>query len=306
MVTTGAGPLRVGVVGAGPWARLFHVPALVAHPDVELTAVWARREEAAAELAVPHGATAHASFDRFLDEVDALVFALPPDIQAELAGRAAQAGKALLLEKPVALDLAAAERLSDVVQEAGVPTQMVLTWRYVPEVRALLAAMAGMSPLGGRGWFLTGGFLGGMFATPWRLQHGPLLDLGPHVIDLLDAALGSVVGIRAHGDAHRWVGLLLEHEGGAVSEASLTAYCALDPARAGVEVYTPDGVLEVTTVGVSASASATLVDEFVATARSGQPHALDVRHGLHLQRLLTVAAEDLDRGRHRHDEGHAG
>jgi len=145
-----------------------------------------------------------------------------------------------------------------------------------------------------------------MFATPWRLQHGPLLDLGPHVIDLLDAALGSVVGIRAHGDAHRWVGLLLEHEGGAVSEASLTAYCALDPARAGVEVYTPDGVLEVTTVGVSASASATLVDEFVATARSGQPHALDVRHGLHLQRLLTVAAEDLDRGRHRHDEGHAG
>jgi len=51
----------------------------------------------------------------------------------------------------VALDLAAAERLSDVVQEAGVPTQMVLTWRYVPEVRALLAAMAGHEPPGGRG-----------------------------------------------------------------------------------------------------------------------------------------------------------
>ena len=271
------------------WLRDFHVDGL------RLDAVHAIVDHRALTL-----------LEELSAEVDALVFALPPDIQAELAGRAAQAGKALLLEKPVALDLAAAERLSDVVQEAGVPTQMVLTWRYVPEVRALLAAMAGMSPLGGRGWFLTGGFLGGMFATPWRLQHGPLLDLGPHVIDLLDAALGSVVGIRAHGDAHRWVGLLLEHEGGAVSEASLTAYCALDPARAGVEVYTPDGVLEVTTVGVSASASATLVDEFVATARSGQPHALDVRHGLHLQRLLTVAAEDLDRGRHRHDEGHAG
>jgi len=305
-VTTAAGPLRVGVVGAGPWASLFHVPALVAHPDVELAAVWARRAAAAAEVAGPNGATAHDSFDRFLDDVDAVVFAVPPDVQAELAARAAVAGKALLLEKPLALDLVAAERLAAVVQDAGVPTQMVLTWRYAPTIRAFVEMVTDTQPLGGRGWFLTGGFLGGVFATPWRLQYAPLFDLGPHVIDLLDATLGTVVGIRAHGDPHRWVGLLLEHEGGATSEVSLTAYSALGPGRAGVEVYTADGVLEVATTGVSASASIALVDEFVATVRSGVPHALDVLHGVHLQRLLAMAAEDLARGGHEPPGGRAG
>ena len=218
------GPLRVGVAGAGPWAHLFHAPMVAAHPDTELTAVWARRRAAAQDVAGPHGATAHDSFDRFLDGVDAVAFAVPPDVQVVLATEAVRAGKALLLEKPLSLDLVGAEMLTREVEAAGVPTQMVLTWRYVPGVRALLDAAGSTSPLGGRGHFLTGGLLGGMFATPWRLAHGPLYDLGPHVIDLLDAALGPVMRIRAHGDLHRWVGLLLDHEGGATSEASLTAY----------------------------------------------------------------------------------
>jgi predicted dehydrogenase len=277
---------------------------LATHPDTVLTAVWARRSDAATEVAGPHGAAAFDSFDPFLDAVDAVVFAVPPDVQAELAVRAAAAGKALLLEKPLALDLPAAERLTDIAQETGVPTQMVLTWRYAPKVRSLLEDVVGTDPIGGRGWFLTGGLLGGLFATPWRLERGPLLDLGPHVIDLLEAALGRVVGIRAHGDAHRWVGLLLDHEGGATSEASLTAYSPLEPARAGIEVHTAQGVREVDTVGVSASATPTLVGEFVATARTGTPHRLDVGHGLHLQRLLAAASADLDRARGRQEPSH--
>jgi predicted dehydrogenase len=292
--TATTGQLRVGVAGAGPWSHLFHAPMLASHPLTTLSAVWARRHSAAEEVAGPYGAVAHDSFDRFLDDVDAVAFAVPPDIQAALAPRAARAGKALLLEKPLALDVAGAEALAQVVAEAGVATQMVLTWRYVPEVRALLEEVARTTPMGGRGWFLSGGFLGGPFATPWRLEQGPLYDLGPHVVDLLDAALGTVVGIRAHGDRRRWVGLLLEHEGGAVSEASLTGTSPVEPVRAGVEVHTTEGVLEVATVGVSASASTTIVDEFVATVRTGTPHPLDVGRGLHLQRLLAAAAGDVD------------
>ena len=81
--------------------------------------------------------------------------------------------------------MGAAEALAVEVGRAGVPTQLVLTWRYRPDVRALLSAVASSRALGGRGRFLTDGFLGGMFATPWRLDRGPLFDLGPHVIDLL-------------------------------------------------------------------------------------------------------------------------
>ena len=286
-------PLRVGVAGAGPWSSLFHAPMLASHPATTLAAVWARRLPAAEEVAGPYGAVAHDAFDRFLDDVDAVAFAVPPDVQPGLANRAARAGKALLLEKPLALDLADAEDLAGVVEETGVATQMVLTWRYVPEIRLLLEAVAGTTPIGGRGWFLSGGFLGGMFATPWRLEHGPLFDLGPHVIDLLDAALGPVVGVRAHGERHGWVGLLLEHERGVVSEVSLTGTSPIEPARAGIEIHTSDGLLDVTTVGVSASAATTIVDEFVATVRTRTPHPLDIRRGVHLQRLLAAASGDL-------------
>ena len=284
--------LRVGVAGAGPWSLLVHAPMFSVHPATTLTAVWGRRLSAAEEVAGPLGATAHDSFDRFLEDVDAVSFAVPPDVQAELAAVAARAGKALLLEKPVALDLTAADALADAVAAAGVPTQLLLTWRYRPDVRGLLAAAASTQALGGRGHFLSDGFLGGMFATPWRLDRGALFDLGPHVIDLLDAALGPVVGIRAHGDPRRWVGLLLDHEGGATSEASLTGHSPLGEPRAGVEVHTGDGVLEVETSGFDPAVLTTVVDEFVATA-AGRPHPLDLSRGMHLQRLLARAAADL-------------
>lgn len=285
-------PLRVGVAGAGPWAHLVHAPMFAVHPDTTLAAVWGRRADAVHDVAVPLGAVPHTSFGRFLEDVDAVSFAVPPDVQAALATTAARAGKALLLEKPVALDLPAAEALADEVGRAGVPTQMLLTWRYRPDVRALLAAASATGVLGGRGRFLGDGFLGGMFATPWRLDRGALFDLGPHVVDLLDAALGPVVGIRAHGDPRRWVGLLLEHEDGAASEASLTGHSPVDHPRAGIEVHTDDGVLEVDTGAFDPSVLTTVVDEFVATA-GGRRHPLDIGRGLHLQRLLDRAAADL-------------
>ena len=272
---------------------LVHAPMFAVHPRTELTAVWGRRLGAAAEVAGPLGAVAFDDFGRFLEAVDAVSFAVPPDVQAELAVVAARAGKALLLEKPVSLDLRAAEVLADEVARAGVPTQLLLTWRYRPDVRSLLTVTAGARVLGAQARFLADGFLGGMFATPWRLDRGPLFDLGPHVIDLLDAAVGPVVGIRAHGDPRRWVGLLLDHESGASSEASLTGHSPVDHPRAGAEVHTTDGVLKVDTSGFDPAVLTTVVDEFVATAL-GTPHPLDLARGLHLQRLLELAAADLE------------
>ena len=293
---SGAGgppPVRVGLVGAGPWAGMFHAPMLAGCPDTELAGIWARRAERAEALAAAHRTTSFRRFEEMLDHVDALAFAVPPDVQATMAIVGAQAGKALLLEKPIALELGAARELAAVVSHVGVPTQMVLTWRYAGAVRRFLEGCRTIEPLGGRGWFITGGFLGGVFATPWRLERGPLLDLGPHVVDLLDAALGPVEEISARGDLHRWVGLQLVHQSGVVSEASITAYSAIDPARAGIEVYSADGVLEVSTVDVTAGAVLRLASEFAAAARSGVAHHLDVEHGVRLQALLANAEEQL-------------
>ena len=100
--------------------------------------VWARRPEAATALADRFGAEAVGSFDELLERCDAVAFAVPPDVQAALAVRAAEAGRHLLLEKPVATTLADAERLAAAVDRAGVRSQVVLTIRYRPEVRAFL------------------------------------------------------------------------------------------------------------------------------------------------------------------------
>lgn len=287
-------PVAVGVLGAGPWASLVHAPVLAASPHTRLAGIWARRPSAAAELAAKHGTAAFDSIDALFEVCDAVACCVPPDVQADLAVRAARAGKHLLLEKPIAGDVEGAARLADAVGESGVGSMIVLSWRYADSVRAFLEQAASFAPFGGRGAFVSGALLGGMFATPWRLERGPLLDLGPHVIDLLDASLGPVTGVRAHGDLLGWVGLLLEHEGGAVSEASLCATSALQPHRSGVELYGPAGVLEIDCASaVGPAAFATLAEELATVVRTGTPHALDVRHGLRLQQILADAEMQL-------------
>ena len=78
--------IRVGLVGAGPWARLFHAPMLSASAAVSLAAVWARRGDAAQELATEFDVAAAASFDELLDRCDAVAFAVPPSVQPDAGG----------------------------------------------------------------------------------------------------------------------------------------------------------------------------------------------------------------------------
>lgn len=287
-------PVAVGLVGAGPWARMVHAPLLAGHPRTTLAGIWARRPDAATELAAAHGAPAFERYDEMLEHCDAVAFAVPPDVQATHAATAARAGKALLLEKPIGLDLAQAQQLVDAVDAGGVPSMLFLTWRYTAATRAFLAEVAAADPppIGGRGTFLSGGLLAGPFTT-WRLEHGALLDVGPHIVDLLDAALGPVVGIRAHGDPHRWVGLLLEHENGLASEISLSSYTGVVPARNGIEVYTRAGALDLDVADpFTPDTAATIGNDFAATA-AGTPHPLDVHRGLYLQRFIEQATNSL-------------
>ncbi|HZQ37470.1 MAG TPA: Gfo/Idh/MocA family oxidoreductase [Dehalococcoidia bacterium] len=290
-------PLRVGLVGAGPWAKLVHAPQIAAGPETALTGIWARRSEAAEELARPFGAPAFVRIEALFDACEAVAFSVPPAVQAELAIAAARAGKALLLEKPIAADLHGAETLAAAVERAGVPSLVALTWRFAPAVRRFLGQASTFSAHGGRGWFVSGAFLGGHFATPWRLERGPLLDLGPHVLDLLDAALGPIERLQAHGDLHHWVGLLLDHAGGAHSEVSLCATARIEPSTAGAELYGPDGALRFDSAEVDSRATfATLYREFAAVARGELPSGLDVKRGLYLQRLIEQAEIELRGG----------
>ena len=294
-------PLRVGLVGAGPWAQIFTAPLLAAGPHCALAAVWARRADAAEALAARHGVPAAHDLDQLFASCDAVAFAVPPDVQAELAACAVRAGRHVLLEKPIAMTLAGAEALADAVGSAGVRSQVVLTNRYLPSMREFLAGLPPLHPFGGRAAFFGGGAIpGSWFGTPWRLEQGALLDLGPHALDAVDAALGHVTSVRASGDSLRMVAITCEHETGAVSQISLSATSPVDPGGLVVEIVGRGGVAVLdTAAGDAASraqaygaAMANLTAEFAATVR-GEPHPLDVHRGLHLQRLLDRAQREL-------------
>ncbi|MGP4053080.1 Gfo/Idh/MocA family protein [Streptomyces sp. 2A115] len=283
-------PLKVGLVGAGPWARGVHAPVLATGPETELTAVWARRPDAARETAAPHGAAVASRFEELLDSCEAVAFAVPPDVQAELAGRAAKAGKALLLEKPLGLDVASARRLVDAIDEAGVVSQVVLTNRYHPVVQEFLRAAKGVEAAGARSCCLSGAFLGGDFATPWRLEHGALLDLGPHMLDLLDAAMGPIVRVRGTGDPRRWVELTCEHESGAVSQASLSGSVDVRPGIMRVELFGSHPELVYDSANLDyAECWPMLRQAFAGAVRTGVSGELDARRGLYLQELIAQA-----------------
>ncbi|MGH3362372.1 MAG: Gfo/Idh/MocA family protein [Nocardioides sp.] len=287
--------LRIGLVGAGPWSRTFHAPMLAAAPDVALTAVWARRPAAAAELAGEYGGVAVESFDALLERCEAVAFAVPPDVQVKLALRAAEAGKHLLLEKPLAFTLGDAERLTRAVEDAGVASLVVLRLRFEPAVRSLLARAAAARSLGAQASFLGSGSLPGEpFATPWRVERGALLDLAPHVLDLLDAAVGPIGSLSATGDPLRLVCLTAEHEGGQVSQAALSITAPGASNALALRVFTDRGELGFDgRQDGSDSAAGELVAHFAHVVETGERHALDVRRGLELQRLIDLAEHSL-------------
>ena len=98
--------MRFGVLGTGFWAKEVHAAALAGHPTAELVGVWGRDLAKAKAVGAEFDVPGFADLDALLAEVDAVAIALPPHVQAPLAERAAAAGKHLLLEKPIALDVA--------------------------------------------------------------------------------------------------------------------------------------------------------------------------------------------------------
>lgn len=285
------GALRVGLVGGGPWAQRVHAPGLAEHPEIVLAGVWTRRREVAEKLAATFGGTAHSRFDDLLCDVDAIAFAVPPDVQADLAVRAATAGRHLICDKPLALSVPAAEAVSSAVTAAGVQSVMMLTLRHDPAVRRWLAAVppAGPDTVGQARW-LSGALLGGPYATsPWRGRYGALLDTGPHVVDLLDAALGPVTGVDwAHYDQPDLWRFGLRHAGGATSTVCLSARLPVDPSEVEFTVFGGAGRHRLAGRPWDPRASyARLLDSFVAAVRGETPLAgLDVTRGLHLQRVI--------------------
>ncbi|MCX6397154.1 MAG: Gfo/Idh/MocA family oxidoreductase [Propionibacteriales bacterium] len=285
------GATKFGLVGTGYWAREVHAAALAAHPGVDLVGVWGRSKDKAAAVGDLHGVAAYDDFDALLEEVDALAFAVPPMVQDGLALRAAEAGKHLFLEKPIALDLAAADALVAAVQARGLSTVVFFTARFVPAWEAWLEETVASAPSGGRAdWFSHQVGADNPFASsPWRRENGALWDVGPHQLAQLIPALGPVVGVAGSRGADDLVHLVLTHENGATSRMSLGQSVPKQAVRVSVEFYGEEGWrTQPDNPRDLALAYATALDELLDNIAAGRTaHRCDVRFGRDVVEVIT-------------------
>jgi myo-inositol 2-dehydrogenase/D-chiro-inositol 1-dehydrogenase len=141
---TGGGPLGVALVGSGRMGA-FHGETLAQRlPRVRLAAVADPAPQVAERLAATLGAErAYADpAEAFADpQVEAVVIAAPARFHSDLVVAAAEAGKAVFCEKPMALTLADADRAIAATRAAGVVLQVGFNRRFAPDwaaARALL------------------------------------------------------------------------------------------------------------------------------------------------------------------------
>ena len=291
--------IRVGLVGAGPWAGLFTAPMLASAADLALAAVWARRTAAAEELAGRHGAAAVGSFDDLLAACDAVAFTVPADVQAPLAVAAARAGRHLLLEKPVGFTVADAEAVAAAVDDAGVVSQLMLTYRFTEQVRTFLRSTAGAPVRYLHAAMIgAGGLEGSPFATPWRQAAGAvLLDLGPHTLDLAEAAAGPVTELRAVGSGGV-LAVTTAHESGASGHVAISLTTPGADGRLEADAVTDAGhvVLADPTPTEPEAVQRAITDEFARAVRGEFRQPLDVHHGVRLQRLVAAVDKSIGTG----------
>ncbi len=289
--------MRFGLLGTGYWAREVHATALAGHSAAELVGVWGRDLAKAKAVGAEFEVPGFGDVDELLAQVDAVAIALPPHVQAPLAERAAAAGKHLLLEKPIALDVVSADRLVAAMRGAGVASVVFFTFRFQAQTSTWLTQAARTELAGGAGSWLSS-IAGSPFgASPWRQAHGALWDIGPHALSLFLPALGPVVSVQAGAGLRDTVHLVLTHVSGVASTVTLSHTVA--PMSTGIEFFVHGDagrLVLLPEAGSPVEAFATAVDELTAAAVAGGAHPCDVGFGREVVAVLETAARALDSG----------
>ena len=198
--------LRVGLLGNGGIAAR-HAASVARLPEaMELVAVCGRDVERAAAFAAPLGLRSFVELDAMLDcGIDLMIDTAPPYARRGEAARAAAAGVHLLVEKPIALDLAAGQAMVDAVDAAGVTAAIGFMYRHGAAVRAWQDIDAG--PVG----LMSGSFHCNALHGPWWREQarsgGQIVEQLIHIIDLVRLFMGEpdTVYARAANLFHRAV-----------------------------------------------------------------------------------------------------
>lgn len=181
--------VRFAAIGAGSFARAYHLPNLRDNPDCELVAIANHTGVKAREVAQQFGAAyCTTDYQEVLSDknIDAVLIATRHHLHAEMAIAAARSGKHIFLEKPLALTLEDCQQVCGEVADAGVLLTVGFNRRFAPlvrELKRLLDVAQGPRMLTYR---VNAGYLP---PDHWTLQAsqggGRIIGEGCHFFDLL-------------------------------------------------------------------------------------------------------------------------
>ncbi|MCR4318529.1 MAG: Gfo/Idh/MocA family oxidoreductase [Planctomycetes bacterium] len=249
---------RIGIVGSG-WISQVHADSFAQIPEATITACYSRTKENAAKFAERNSiAKVHGTIDDLIADrnVDVVSVNTPNYQHAEVAIKAMNAGKHVIVEKPLALTLADADAMIDAAKKNGVilgyAEELVFVPKFVEARRLALAGGIGsvyfvkqMEKHAGpySPWFFDRKFAGG----------GILMDMGCHAIEYCRFVLGrpgcTKVAAHAHTYLHQdktdmddHIVLHMEFETGqtALVESSWALKGGMDSTA---EIYGTDGVI---------------------------------------------------------------
>jgi len=297
-------PPRLGLVGVGRWGRRY-VDTIVRLPCAQLSAVTTSRSHG--DL-FPAGCNIFPSWPEMLDgaELDGVVLAVPPQLHRPIAEACIEHRLPVLVEKPMATTVDDAVAIAAAARRARVPVMVDHTHLFSPAFQRL-RQMVGPGPLVIRG---EGGDHG-----PVGRPVDPLWDWGPHDVAMCLALTGAM---PTSVDARR---ASIKPDGGVLTEivlrfdrgdaAVLTVGNAMEHKRRFLRVVDGDQVLvyddlaphKLTRQGKD-GVDAVEVDEqwpldrvvqdFVATIRSGAEEHESADRGVDVVRVLAAADHDLD------------
>jgi predicted dehydrogenase len=171
-----------------------------------LRAICGRDEAAAAAAAAQFGwQSTETDWRRLVarDDIDLVDISTPGDTHAPIAIAAAEAGKHILCEKPLANTLAEARQMAEAAARAGVVNMVMFNYRRVPAVQ-LARRLVESGRLGTiyhwRAVYLQDWIMDPNFPLVWRLQKdvagsGALGDLGAHIVDLARFLVGEIAEV---------------------------------------------------------------------------------------------------------------
>lgn len=197
--------VRFGILGCGRVAPR-HAQSLMQLKETRLTAVADIRPDRAERFAQEYGAAAYTHVDDLLarNDIDAVSICVPSGLHAALAVQALEAGKHVLVEKPIALAVDDADRMIATAARTGRKLAVVLQNRHNAPMQRLRALIDG----GGLGplylgnatvrWFRPQAYYEDEWHGTWAMDGGALMNQSIHHIDALQWFMGPVRSVYAY------------------------------------------------------------------------------------------------------------